>query len=231
MEISEKVLARARKLDRAALEELFAAVYPLLVRQARGLCGREDVAEGVVRFMMLKAVAMAPRWRDDTAAERWFLHHTVLTARRAAAHQPTAATDLLSTGGDARYAAFVRAFRQLPQQQREAVLLHYGERFNSRYMSIAMDCSTAAAETHLEAGTTALRAIAGGEFEPLVERMSAVYAQLGPPADAVPPAVGRWVGKGLRPHRLRRLVRLVVLVVVLAGLAAATWKWRRLAGF
>ena len=119
----------------------------------------------------------------------------------------------------------------MPQQQREAVLLHFGERFNSRYMSIAMDCSTAAAETHLEAGKATLREITGGEFEPLVERMSAVYAQLGPSADAVPPAVGRWVGKGLRPHRLRTLLRLIVLVLVLAALAAAGWKWHRLAGF
>jgi DNA-directed RNA polymerase specialized sigma24 family protein len=227
MDIPEKVLARARKLDRAALEQLFAAVYPVTVRLARGLSGREDVAEGIVRFLMLKAVKMVPRWRDDTAAERWFLHHAILTARRAAAHQPAVTSDLLAAGGDARYTAFVRAVRQLPQQQREAVLLHFGERFNSRYMSIAMDCSTAAAETHLEAGTAALRGIAGAEFEALVGRMAAVYAGLGPSPQAVPPAVGRWVGRGLRPHRLRIVLRLIVLVMILAAVAVVGWQWHK----
>jgi RNA polymerase sigma-70 factor (ECF subfamily) len=231
LDVPEKVLARARKLDRAALEQLFAAVYPVVVRMARGLSGREDVAEGVVRFVMLRAVKMVPRWRDDTAAERWFLHHTLLTARRAAAHQPTVQSDLLATGGgDARFTAFVRAVRQLPQQQREAVILHYGERFNSRYMSVAMDCSTAAAENHLQAGTAALRAVTGAEFEPLVERMAAVYAHLGPSAQDVPPAVGRWVGRGLRPHRLRIVLRLVILVVILATLAVVGWQWHKQAG-
>jgi RNA polymerase sigma-70 factor (ECF subfamily) len=230
MEVPEKVLARARKLDRAALEQLFAAVYPVVVRMARGLSGREDVAEGVVRFVMLRAVKMVPRWRDDTAAERWFLHHTLLTARRAAAHQPTIQSDLLATGGDARYTAFVRAVRQLPQQQREAVLLHFGERFNSRYMSVAMDCSTTAAETHLEAATAALRTVTGGELGPLLEHMSAVYAQLGPSPDAVPPAVGRWVGRGLRPHRLRVVLRLIILAVILAAVAVVGWQWHKQAG-
>jgi RNA polymerase sigma-70 factor (ECF subfamily) len=231
MEVPEKVLARARKLDRAALEQLFAAVYPVVVGMARGLSGREDVAEGVVRFVMLRAVKMVPRWRDDTAAEPWFLHHTLLTARRAAAHQPTIQSDLLATGGgDARYTAFVRALRQLPQQQREAVILHFGERFNSRYMSVAMDCSTAAAENHLEAGRAALRTVTGSEFEPLVERMAAVYAHLGPSAQDVPPAVVRWVGRGLRPHRLRIVLRLIILVVILAALAIVGWEWHKQAG-
>src|SRR5437773_832647 len=84
MQISPQVFGRAKKLRRDALEELFAEVYPAVMRIARGLSGREDVAEGVVRFVMTRSVAMVPRWRDETVAERWFLHHTVLTVRRAA---------------------------------------------------------------------------------------------------------------------------------------------------
>src|SRR3712207_4835413 len=104
MEISANVFERAKKLKRPALEELFAQVYPAVVRIARGLSGREDVAEGVVRFVMFRAVGMLPRWRDEGVAERWFLHHTVLTARRAADHHaPDAKTDLLAGEGDARY--------------------------------------------------------------------------------------------------------------------------------
>jgi DNA-directed RNA polymerase specialized sigma24 family protein len=55
MEIAPELFARARKLKRPAVEQLFAHVYPSVVRIAKGLAGREDVAEGVVRFVMLRA--------------------------------------------------------------------------------------------------------------------------------------------------------------------------------
>ena len=117
MQISAAVFERAKKLRRDALEELFAQVYPAVVRIARGLTGREDVAEGVVRFMMVRAVGMVPRWRDETTAERWFLHHTVLTARRAATHHgPDAKSDLLAKDGEAAYVAFAGKRALVPVQ-------------------------------------------------------------------------------------------------------------------
>jgi DNA-directed RNA polymerase specialized sigma24 family protein len=230
MEISPTVFARAQKLRRGALEELFGAVYPAVVRIARGLSGREDVAEGVVRFVMVRAVQMTPRWRDATAAERWFLHHTVLTARRAvdAGHAPAAKSDLLlgAEGTDPRYAAFVRAVRQLPGQQREALLLHYGERFNARYLGVAMDCSTEAAQAHLQAGTAALQAVSRAEFAELMGRLVDAYAHQGPRSGEIAPAVGRWVRKGLLPRRVRRVVMLAATLIVLAAVAFAAWTFR-----
>jgi DNA-directed RNA polymerase specialized sigma24 family protein len=229
MPVPPETFLRARKYQRKALEDLFEAVYPTSMRIARGLCGREDVAEGVVRFVMSRAFAVLPRWRDETAAERWFLHHTVLTARRAADHQPAARNDLLAVGGDARYAAFVRAVRALPQQQREAVVLHFGEHLNARYLGVAMDCSTDAAQAHLEAGEKSLRTIAAGEFDHLVSILATVYARHAPAPQAVTPAVRKSVGKGLRPVRLRRLIRWTVLLLLIA--AAAAWAvWRRKQG-
>jgi DNA-directed RNA polymerase specialized sigma24 family protein len=226
MEISPQVFERAKKLKRPALEELFAQVYPAVVRIARGLTGRDDVADGVVRFMMVRAVGMVPRWRDETTAERWFVHHTVLTARRAASHHaPEAKRDLLATDGDAAYVAFVRAVRQLPVQQREALILHAGEHFNERFLGVAMDCSTDAAQAHLEAARAAVRAIAGEQLEPLLATMAASYARLGPADDQLRPAVQRWVGKALRPRRRRTLIRLLVLAALLAAVAYVAWKW------
>jgi DNA-directed RNA polymerase specialized sigma24 family protein len=230
MEIPPQVFARAQKLRRGALEELFAAVYPAVVRIARGLAGREDVAEGVVRFVMVRAVGMTPKWRDETAAERWFLHHTVLTARRAvdAGHAPAAKSDLLlgADAADPQYAAFVRAMRQLPVQQREAVLLHYGERFNARYLGVAMDCSTDAAQAHLQAGTGALQAVSRTEFAELMGRLVDAYAQQGPRSGEIAPAVGRHVRRGLRPRRVRRVVVLGATLIVLAAVAFAAWTFR-----
>lgn len=225
MQISAAVFERAKKLRRDALEELFAQVYPAVVRIARGLTGREDVAEGVVRFMMVRAVGMVPRWRDETTAERWFLHHTVLTARRAATHHgPDAKSDLLAKDGEAAYVAFVRAVRQLPIQQREALILHTGEHMNERFLGVAMDCSTDAAQAHLEAARAAARTIAGEQLDPLLATMAATYARLGPADDQLRPAVQRWVGKALGPRRRRRVIRLVVLAVLVVAAAYVAWK-------
>jgi DNA-directed RNA polymerase specialized sigma24 family protein len=235
MEISPTLFARAKKLKPDAVDDLFAQVYPAVVRIAKGLAGREDVAEGVVRFMMLRATRMLPTWRDESAAERWFLHHTLLTARRAAGHQPDPKSDLLVTAAadppaDPPYLAFVRAVRQLPVQQREAFVLHAGEHFNSRYLGVAMDCSTQAAQAHLDAARTALQTVAGGpaEFDALAARVSAAYARLGPTDPQVLPAVRKWVRRGLRPHRLRRAIRWIVALTILAAICWAAWKWRLL---
>ena len=227
MQISPRVFGRAKKLRRDALEELFAEVYPAVVRIARGLSGREDVAEGVVRFVMTRSVAMVPKWRDESVAERWFLHHTVLTVRRAAGHAPTATGDMLVDSPDPAYVAFVRAVRGLPVQQREAVVLHFGEHLNQRYMGVAMDCSTDAAQAHLTAATGALRAVTAGQFDPMIARLSNVYVGLGPKAPDLMPAVRRWVKRGLRPHRLRRAVLAVIGLVVIAGMLWLAWKWER----
>src|SRR3954471_22940058 len=95
VDIPDDVFARAQRLDRRAVDALYAQVYPPVQRIARALAGRDDVADGVVRFVMLRAARVAPRWRDATAAERWSLHHPVLTARRAARHEPDVRRDLL----------------------------------------------------------------------------------------------------------------------------------------
>ncbi len=224
MEISDQVFTRARKLNRPAVEELFAQVYPTTVRLARGLSGREDVADGVVRFLMGRAIKVLPNWRDATEAERWFLHHTVLTARRAATHEASAKNDLLSSDGDAAVKAFVRAIRVLPQQQREAVLLHHGEHLNARYLGVAMDCSADAAQAHLDAGRAALRTIAGADFDALIARVENAYARLKPADTEIPAAARRWANKGLRPRRLKRLVWLGFLILFIAG-AIVWWRW------
>ncbi len=76
------LLTDARKYKRRAVEQLLAQHYPAAWRMAVGLTGREDVARGVVRFLYSRALRVLPNWKIDSAPENWFLHHTVLTARR-----------------------------------------------------------------------------------------------------------------------------------------------------
>jgi DNA-directed RNA polymerase specialized sigma24 family protein len=207
MDISPQVFTSAKKLRRPAVEALFAGVYPGIARVARALTGREDVAEGVVRFVLLRAPRMLPNWRDPTEAQRWFMHHTVLTARRAS--------------GPGK--AFIRAIRLLPQQQKEAVLLHFGEHLNARYLGVAMDCSADAAEAHLEAGQAALKQVAGGEIDALLTRLKDAYARLMPAEVEIPAAARKWANKALRPGRMRRLIWTGVMVLLIAAAIWAVW--------
>ncbi|HEX2973151.1 MAG TPA: sigma factor-like helix-turn-helix DNA-binding protein, partial [Tepidisphaeraceae bacterium] len=174
--VDDDIFVQAQRQDRQALEQLLESTYGPLQRMAYGLSGREDVGRGIVRFMMKQGLARLPQWRDAEMARRWFYHHTILTVRRAAMHQPTPKQEVLLRGQQpAAYQAFIRAMRALPQQQREAFLLTHGEKLDSRQVAIAMDCSTHAVELHLQAAQDALTPLAGDSFPALVNQMTQAY--------------------------------------------------------
>jgi hypothetical protein len=168
-----------------------------------------------------------PKWDPQDDPRNWFYHYTILTARRAIKHQPKPAKDLLVTRSEGvaqtstEYLAFVAALRALPRQQLEAFLLHHGERLNTRYSAVAMDCSTEAATAHLTAAVLALRSVvAEGRLDPLVQRVAAAYARLTPDEQFIPPAISRSM---LRHFWPRKIGRMIVLLIELAILAAMIW--------
>ncbi len=145
MAIDEQMVSRARRMKRAAVRDLLEQLYPPTHRLAMALAGREDVARGIVSFVMKKAVRQVRRFRDADSARRWFHHYTVLISRRAAAHRPSSDEECFIRRCEDRspaYVAFIHAMRSLPIQQREAFILHYCEGLDERAMAIAMDCST-----------------------------------------------------------------------------------------
>ena len=87
-------------------------------------------------------------------------------------------------------------------QQREAFILHYGERQNSRYLAVAMDCSTEAAANHLKAATDSLRAIAGPEFGPFTAQLAHCYTRLTPSEQLVLPSIKSVVRRYVWPRRI-----------------------------
>jgi DNA-directed RNA polymerase specialized sigma24 family protein len=223
MPLDDDLLARARQLHRPSVEALFEGIYPSVHRIAHALTGREDVARGVLRFVMARAPRQLQHWRDIDAAQRWFLHHTVLTARRAAGHQPKPEEDLLvaKAPGDGTqcvpYIAFIRALRRLPIQQREAFILHHGEHLIDRSMAIAMDCSTKAAEQHLKSAEAALEPISGGQLRAFSALLSKAVANLTPGDDIILPSIRTGLAQLLWRRRLKRILRLLISLLLIAA--------------
>jgi DNA-directed RNA polymerase specialized sigma24 family protein len=228
MPLDEQLFRRATKLERAAVEGEVAQMYPVVHRIALALGGREDVAEQTVRYVLRQAVGQFPKFRDVDSAERWMYHFTVLSARRSASAEVDPRADVLvkhALDVDAGYVAFVRGLRSLPFQQREAFILQHGEKLNERYLAVAMDCSTHAAEQHLLAATSAMQALAGPHYSQMVNRLEAAHARLSPAEARVRPAVSGIVAGALWPKRLKRIIRLVLTLAILAMAAYFAWKY------
>jgi DNA-directed RNA polymerase specialized sigma24 family protein len=230
MAVSEETLVRAQRFDRSAAEAVLADSYPAVHRIARGITGREAAARRVVADVLTRSLRVLPSWRKGVSPENWFYHHTVLTARAAAdGAAPGVREDLLAVGFEeppAEYLAFITALRKLPAQQREAFILHHGERLNDRLLGVAMDCSTSAARTHLHAAMETLNDITGGRVEEAGAQLGRAYARLGPSEQAVLPYVRGRVRAALWRVRVRRFIRRVILLAILGGIAWAGWHWR-----
>ncbi|HZZ43518.1 MAG TPA: sigma factor-like helix-turn-helix DNA-binding protein [Tepidisphaeraceae bacterium] len=217
--MDEETFRRVKRFDRGAVEGMLLEYYPFVSRVILALVGREDVAGGVVRYVMRRSLKMLPKWEHGGDPGRWYGHHAVISARRAAGHGVDAKRDTL--GGpkpQAKYMAFVRALRDLPFQQREALVLHDCEGLDLRQTAVAMDCSTQAAGNHLEAGKRQLQLIAGRDFEGLMAAMKRTYAGLAPAEELRVPMTRKYMRRYLWPKRIRRVVMILLILVIAAGL-------------
>ena len=224
--MDEELFQRARRRDRQAVEAMLSEFYPLVSRVTLALTGRADVGSGVVRYVMKRSLAVLPKWQHAGDPLRWYSHHTVISTRRAAKHQPTLNNDTLrGRQPQAKYMAFVTALRDLQVQQREALILHDCEGLDLRQTAVAMDCSTEAAGNHLQAARQQLGLIAGPDFEKLSAALKRTYQGLTPPEDLRLPAVRRQVGRYFWPRRVKKALKVLVLLAVLVALywAASTF--------
>jgi DNA-directed RNA polymerase specialized sigma24 family protein len=227
-----ETLRHAQKLRRDAVEHVLNESFPSIVRIAPAVTGRDDAGAAIVRSVVRRGLRQLRRFRDEGEPQRWFLRHTIL-ACRAECRRPSGPDDDLlvalapaAQASDPAYRAFVRGVRKLPEQQVEAFLLRHGEAFNARYTALAMDCSIAAADTHLAAAIDVLRPIAGGD-DALASHTSvlrAAYQALTPTEQVSLPRVSRAVRGHVWPRRLWRAGKLVLLASLLGIAAWFCWK-------
>jgi DNA-directed RNA polymerase specialized sigma24 family protein len=205
------------------LVQTLAAHYPQTMRLALALQGHDRAARSVTHAVMRDYLSQAARDNLDQDMTRWFLHHTIITSRLPHTHSPDLARDPLLRAAQSPsqwYPAFVTAIRALSGQQRESIFLRFGEGLDLREIATAMDCSTTAAQMHLDASIGALREYTGPLLESLVSEMAIQYQSLAPQDEMVFPEARR----ALRQYRWPRTARLVaVTLLTLAVAALVVW--------
>ena len=219
-----------KTLSRAAIRQVFEEVYPAVCRTAIALTGDQTDARQVIADVFRRAARVMPRWSDTLDPAHWFYHHTLITARRLSPGRPDSASDPLFTAlppaeRDPAFAAFVRGVRRLPGQQAEAFVLHHGERLNVRLLGVVMDCSVAAAQTHLQAADAAMRAIAGEAFAAQAQSLHRAVIALTPsPEEARSFAASRAARGGAT--LAGRSLRWLLILLLAATAMALVYYWR-----
>ena len=142
VETLDEVLPQARKLQRPAVEAILRAHYPRVCRIAYALCGDDEAGKTAVKIVMRQSLAALPRWRNEAQASNWFLHHVILKSRDLTPPPQTLQHDSLLRRlvlPSPEYIAFLRAFRLLPPQQREAFILFRGEKLKNVPWALNID--------------------------------------------------------------------------------------------
>lgn len=222
-DLDDEVISEASRRGSAASLRVIRAALPYVWRASHSLSGDRAAARRVTRFIVKRALRQMPRWRSAAEAGRWFAHHTVLATRRASRHARGGDDPLRPEDGDVASLALLRALRGLPFQQREALLLTVGEGLSLRDLAIAMDCSTQAAQVHLDGATATLRALAGAEWEARRERLRDAYRAVAADDPLLLDQVQRRVRRHVIPRRVARILYGLLKIALVAAAAALAW--------
>jgi len=166
----EMLMTRTAAGDRAAFDALAARYLLRLRRAALRVLGDPAAAEDVAQDALLRAWTRAGSYDPRQAAVSTWLHRIAVNAAidRLRAVRPTGAMpeDLAdpSPAADAalilreREGLLARAIATLPDRQREAIALTYGEGWSGQDAAQALSVSTRALEGLLHRGRKVLRA-------------------------------------------------------------------------
>ena len=175
MGATERLIAAAQGGDCVAFEALLEAHYDRIYAAAWRATGSREDAEDVAQDVCAKLGAALRSFRAEACFSTWLYRVTLNAAadfRRAARarqHVPLEdEADFLASPAENAEAGLIReelwdAVRALPPQQRDAVLLVYGEDLSHRDAGAALGCTEATVSWHLHAARKTLKLILGGE--------------------------------------------------------------------
>lgn len=162
--------ARARDGDRAAFAALVERHYDFMFRVAYRLTGRRDAAEDVAQDVCVRLGRAIAGYRGGAAFTTW-LYAVVLNAARDALRRSSreaartqafgvhAALLVEGSEPDDPVEALWAAVRGLPDKQREAVTLVYGEGLTHAQAADAMAISEATVSWHVHEAKKRLKAL------------------------------------------------------------------------
>ncbi len=165
----EALMARVGRGDEPAFRELARRHTPAALALARRIIGSAAEAEDIAQDAFLRVWVNAPRWRPIASFRTWFtrvLVHLCLDRLRRA---PVLALEAAGEPADPAPDALARlqageidrlvaaAIAALPERQRVAIVLSYGEGLSNAQTAEILDTSVAAVETLLVRAKQSLR--------------------------------------------------------------------------
>jgi RNA polymerase sigma-70 factor (ECF subfamily) len=160
-ELVEKAAGGCRESFAALVEAYYVRIYRLAWR----FCGSQTLAEDIAQDVCVKLASAIRDFRGESAFSTWVWRITYTTAtdrlragQRTRSVEPSAMTALVDADQDNRApspednvmgAELWHAVRQLPPQQRDAVLLVYGEDMSHAEAAGVMGCQEKTVSWHL----------------------------------------------------------------------------------
>ena len=169
-ETDEALAGRAGQGCRASFEALLERHYGRIYRLAWRWSGSRNSAEDIAQDVCIKLASTLKSYRADAAFKTW-LHRVTYTttldflraSQRMLAVEPSEIIALADRNTEPspedQYvgAEIWIAVRALPNQQRDAVLLVYGEDMNHAEAAVVMGCSEKTVSWHLHEAKKRLR--------------------------------------------------------------------------
>ena len=157
----QSLVARAAKGEARAFALLVRRHYGLIYRVAYRWCGDRATAEDVAQDVCVKLGAAMRGFKGDASFSTWLYRVTLNTARDAmraslrarrqvAAMALTAEPAYMPDAEDALTRSQIwRAVQSLPDQQRDAVLLVFGEEMSHAQAGAILGCKEATVSWHI----------------------------------------------------------------------------------
>lgn len=175
------LLARYGAGDQAAAAVLVDRLMPQVLAVARRMLGDAAEAEDVAQEAMLRLWRIAPDWEDGRARVSTWLYRVTLNlcTDRRRVKRPEALPEGVEpedTGqlpvaermqNDARMAALDTALAELPERQRQAVVLRHMEGLSNPEIAEIMGLGVEAVESLTARGKRALKTALAGQREAL----------------------------------------------------------------
>ena len=169
--LAEKAAGGCRELFAALVEAYYARIYRLAWR----FCGSQTLAEDIAQDVCVKLATAIRGYRGDAAFSTWVWRITytaavdrIRTCRNMESVEPSALEELADAGQDAcarspedsaMSADLWHAVRRLPPQQRDAVLLVYGEDMSHAEAAAVMCCQEKTVSWHLHEAKKRLKSM------------------------------------------------------------------------